>query len=126
MAIGAGSIVALKSTSAALTPLGFLTAQPPVFGVAEGAAGGAVNWFNGTHVAAVASGQLDEILNPDVTTQKLIGQVVTVVGYSSAYNSIVVGAYNRSSAQECVLVKTLANGAYLELDATTVSILASV
>lgn len=122
MAIAAGSIVALKVASAGLT-LGFQTAQPPVFGVSEGAAGGAVNWYNGTHVAAVASGQLDEILDPNTTTQDLIGQVVSVEGYSPAYNSIVVNAYNRGGT-ECVLLRTLQNGVYLELAATTVTIVA--
>lgn len=119
MAIAAGSIVALKVTSAALTGLGFQTAQPPVFGVSEGAAGGAVNWYNGTHVAAVASGQLDEIIDANPTTQELIGRVVTVAGYSASYNSIVVAVYNRNGT-ECVLLKTLQNLTYIELDATTV------
>ena len=120
MAIAAGSIVALKTTSAALTGFGYLTAQPPVFGVAEGAAGGAVNWANGTHVAAVASGQLDEIVSPNPTTTALLGKVVNVVGYSAAFNGTVIGVYNRSGARECVLIKLLSNGALMELDATTV------
>lgn len=120
MAIGAGSIVALKVASTGLT-LGFQTAQPPVFGVAEAAAGGAVNWYNGTHVTAVLSGQLDEILSPDVATQRLLGEVVSISGYAAAYNAVVVSAYNRSGSQECVLLKTLANGVYLEVDATTVT-----
>ncbi len=123
MAIDAGSIVALKAASSALT-FGFLTAQPPVFGVAEGAAGGAVNWYNGLHTSAVASGQLDEIVDPNVTTQELIGEVVTIAGYSSAYNSVVVGAYNRNATTECVLLKLLSNGAYLEVDATLVTVVA--
>ncbi len=118
MAIAAGSIVALKVTSAALTGLGFQTAQPPVFGVAEGAAGGAVNWYNGTHVAAVASGQLDEIVDASPTTQDLLGTIVNREGYSASYNALVVAVYNRGAAVECVLVKTLQNGAFIEFDAT--------
>jgi len=122
MAIAAGSIVALKTTSAALTGVGYQTAQPPVFGVAEGAAGGAVNWYNGQHVAAVAAGQLDEIVNANPTTLALLGTVVNVPGYSAAFNGVVIAAYNRSAAKEYVLVKLLSNGAYLELDATTVTV----
>ncbi len=125
MAIGAGSIVALKVSSAAFAGLGFLTAQPPVFGVAEGAAGGAVNWSNGTHVAAVAAGQLDEIVDANTTTKGLIGKIVNVVGHSASYNGLVIGAYNRGAAVECVLVKTLQNGAYAEYDATTVVVQAN-
>lgn len=120
MAIGAGSIVALKVASTGLT-FGFQAAQPPVFGVAEGAAGGAVNWSNGLHTAAVAAGQLDELLDPNDTTQNLIGRTVAVTDYDATYNAIVVSAYNRSGSQECVLLKLLSNGAFLEVAATSVT-----
>jgi hypothetical protein len=124
MAIGAGSIVALKVASAGLT-IGFQTAQPPVFGVAQGAMPGAIDWYSGTQTTTVTAAVVDEILNPDPSTQALIGLVVTITGYSSSYNAIVVSAYNRNGTQECVLVKTLENGAFLELDATTVTVVAS-
>lgn len=124
MAIGAGSIVALKVASTGLT-IGFQTAQPPVFGVAQAAMPGAVDWYNGLQTTTVTAAVVDEILDPDPTTQALIGSVVTVTGYSASYNGIVVSAYNRNGTQECVLIKTLENGAFLELDATTVVVVAS-
>jgi hypothetical protein len=122
MAIGIGSRVALKVTGNNLV-LGQVTAQPPVFGVSETAGGGpyVIDWENGQQ-ATVPLGVLDELFAANTTTLGLMGKVVVVTDASSSYNAIVVDAYNRNNTKECVLVKTLQNGTYYELDATTVEV----
>jgi hypothetical protein len=122
MAIAIASRVALKVTGSNLV-LGQVTAQPPVFGVSETAGGGpyVIDWENGKQ-STVPLGVLDELFAADVTTLGLMGKVVVVTDASSSYNAVVVDAYNRNATKECVLVKTLQNGTYYELDATTVEL----
>ncbi len=122
MAIAVGSRVALKVLGSNLV-LGQLTAQPPVFGVSETAGGGpyVIDWENGQQ-STVPLGVLDELFAANTTTLGLLGKVVVVTDGSSSYNAIVVDAYNRNNAHECVLVKTLQNGTFYELDATTVEV----
>lgn len=121
MAIAIGSRVALKALGASPMLIGQSTAQPPLFGTSETAGGGpyVIDWDNGEQ-HTVPLGVLDELFVANATTLLLVGQVVNVTGQSAAYAGVVVSAYNRNNAQECVLVKTLANGAYFEYDATTV------
>lgn len=130
MAIAIGSRVALKALGASPMLIGQSTAQPVLFGTSETAGGGpyVVDWDNGEQ-HTVPLGVLDEIFAANSTTLLLLGKVVNVnvaaqPGQSAAYAGVVVSAYNRGNAQECVLVKTLANGAYFELDATTVVVAA--
>jgi len=120
MAVAIGSRVALKTLGQGLA-IGQVTAQPPVFGVSQTASPGpcVIDWENGAQ-ATVPLAVLDELLGANPTTLGLIGQVVNVEGQSAAYNALVVDAYNRNGTQELVLVKTLNNGTYFELDATTV------
>lgn len=122
MAIAIGSRVALKVHGVDLR-VGQITAQPPVFGVSETAGAGpyTIDWDNGNRATTVPLGVLDELFAPNSTTLELVGQVVNVEGQSASYNAVVVDAYNRNTTQETVLVKTLQNGTYYELDATTVT-----
>jgi len=122
MAIAIGSRVALKALGVGLA-IGQVTAQPPIFGISETAGGGpyVIDWENGNQ-ATVPLGVLDELLVANVTTLGLIGKVVNVLGQSSSYTAIVVDAYNRNGTQECVLVKTIQNGTFFELDASTVEV----
>jgi hypothetical protein len=123
MAIAIGSRVALKVTGSNLV-LGQVTAQPPVFGVSETAGGGPyiIDWENGKQTSSVPLGVLDELFAANSTTLDLVGKVVVLTDASSSYNAVVVDAYNRNATHECVLVKTLQNGTYYELDATTVEL----
>lgn len=116
MAIAIGSRVALTILGADLS-LGQICAQPPVFGVSETAGAGpyVIDWENGNQ-ATVPLGVLDELFAADPTTLNFVGKVVAVPDESSAYNALVVAAYNRGAAQECLLVKTLTGGVYRELD----------
>lgn len=120
MAIAVASRVALKVLGVDLT-LGQVTAQPPVFGVSETAGGGpyVVDWDNGVQ-NTVPVGVLDELFEANDATKAFLGKVVTGPSYSSAYSGLVVSVYNRNATQECVLIKTLQSGVYIELDATTV------
>lgn len=121
MAIAIGSRVALKTLGASPFSIGQVTAQPPVFGVSQTAGGGpyTIDWENGAQ-ASVTLGVLDELFIASAETRALIGQIVNVAGFSASYNAVVVDAYNRNGTQECVLVKTLQNGVFYEIDATTV------
>lgn len=120
MAIAVGSRVALKVGGIDLA-LGQVTAQPPVFGVSETAGGGpyVIDWENGNQ-HTVPLGVLDELVEADPTTRSLLGQVVNIAGFSSAYTGVVVAVYSRNGATQCVLVKTLQNDTFVEYDATTV------
>ena len=122
MAIGIGSIVAVKISSAALTE-GFVCAQPPCFGVSETAATPfTVTWQpDGSRVAAVPDSSLDEITTPGNTTAALLGKLVTIAGYDASYTSVVVGAYKRT-AVDYVLLKSVATGAWREIIATAVTV----
>jgi hypothetical protein len=121
MAIAIGSRVALKISGVDLV-VGQVNAQPPLFGVSQTAGAGpyVVDWENGAQ-ATVTLGVLDEIFQANVTTRGLMGKVVCVTDGSSSYNAIVVDVYNRNGTQETVLVKTLQNGVYYELNATLVA-----
>jgi hypothetical protein len=123
MAIGVNSIVAVKVSSVALT-LGNASAQPPAFGSCESAGSPfTITWSNsGARVAAIPTGQLDEITDPSSPTQDLLGQVVNLkVGASPAMSGVVIGAYARTGV-DCVLVKLLQANAYVELLAANVSL----
>jgi len=122
MAIAIGSRVALKNLGSSPLVIGQVNAQPVLFGTSETAAPGpcVIDWDNGDQ-ATVPVAVLDEILVANNTTLDLVGKVVNVAGQASAYTALVVSAYNRNGSQQCVLVKTLQNGAYFELDATTVT-----
>lgn len=121
MAIAIGSKVALKSLGQSPFGLGQVNAQPPLFGVSQTASPGpyTVDWDNGVQ-ATIAAAVIDELLVASSGTRDLIGQVVNVQGQSASYNALVVSAYSRNGTQECVLVKTLENGVYYELDAASV------
>lgn len=120
MAIAIGSRVTLKALGVDLT-IGQVSAQPVLFGTSETAGGGpyVVDWDNGSQ-STVPVGVLDEIFAASPTTLALIGTVVNVNGQSASYNALVVDAYSRNGTQECVLVKTLQNDTFFELDASTV------
>jgi hypothetical protein len=130
MAIAINSRVALKNLGASPLVIGQMTAQPVLFGTSETAGGGAlvIDWDNGAQ-ATIPAGNLDEIFAASPTTQLFLGRVVNVSavaqpGQSASYAGIVIAVYNRDNAQECVLVKTNQNGAYFELDAANVVIVA--
>lgn len=121
MAIGAGSIVAVKINSAGLT-LGNVTAQAPAFGVSEGTAPFTVVWSNsGNRVTGILATSVDEILSPSSPTQALLGQVVTIEGTSPAFNGLVIGVYSRTGI-DCVLMKNLQTGAFVEAAASVVEL----
>lgn len=114
MAIAAGSVVALKVACTGLT-FGSVNPQPPLFGVSEGASPSTILWYDGSTATAVAGALVDEILDAGPTTLAFVGQVVTVSGYDSpSYASEVIGAYKRSGV-DCLLLKTLAGGAFIEI-----------
>jgi hypothetical protein len=115
MAIGTDSIVAVKVSSTQLT-IGFICSQPPAFGKNEsGSSPFTVTWANnGNRVASIPGDLLDEITDPSVDTEALLGQLVTVAGSASAYTSLVVGAYARSGV-DVLLLKTLSGEAYREI-----------
>lgn len=126
MAIGIGSMVAVKISSAALA-LGSISHQPPAFGVSETASTPfTVTWGDGSRVASIPATSLDEIITANTPTLALVGQVVTKLNRDAAYSGIVVDAYARvatspvASTTQMVLVKCLATGAFLEMDASTV------
>jgi hypothetical protein len=121
MAIAIGSKVALKTLGQSPFGIGQVNAQPPLFGVSQTASPGpyVVDWDNGLQ-STVAAAATDELLLAAAGTRALLGKVVNIVGQSSAYNALVVSVYNRNGTQECVLVKTLSNGTYYELDAAAV------
>lgn len=128
MAIGIGSMVAVKISSAALA-LGSISHQPPAFGVSETASTPfTVTWGDGSRVASIPATSLDEIITANTPTLALVGQVVTKLNRDAAYSGVVVDAYARVSVTasptigttQMVLVKCLATGAFLEMDASTV------
>lgn len=126
MAIGIGSMVAVKISSAALA-LGSISHQPPAFGVSETASTPfTVTWGDGSRVASIPATSLDEIITANTPTLALVGQVVTKLNRDAAYSGVVVDAYARvatspvASTTQMVLVKCLATGAFLEMDASTV------
>lgn len=126
MAIGVGSIVAVKVSSAQLDQ-GNASAQPPCFGACESAGTPfTITWSNnGSRVASIPSTSLDEITNATAQSQKLLGQVVNLPsvggspGGSPALNSLVVGVYARSGT-DVVLMKSLQTGSFVEALATAV------
>ncbi len=125
MAIGVGSIVAIKISSvvsgSALTP-GSVSSQPPCFGSVESASTPfTVNWANnGSHVASIAGTSLDEITTATTPTLALRGKVVGIAGYSPNYNASVISAYARSGV-DYVLLKAIAGNFFLEVLASTVA-----
>lgn len=126
MAIGISSIVAVKISSAALS-LGSISSQAPAFGVSETASTPfTITWGDGSRVASIPATSLDEIITASMPTLALVGSVVTKLNRDPAYSGIVVDAYARvatspvASTTQMVLVKTLSNGAFLEMDASTV------
>lgn len=122
MAIGVSSIVAVKISSPGLA-LGNVTAQAPSFGVSETASTPfTVVWSDsGNRVAAIVGTSLDEILNPSTPTQDLLGQVVTIEGASAAFSGLVIGVYSRSTI-DCVLMKNLQTGCFIEAAASAVTV----
>lgn len=124
MAIGVGSIVAIKISSAVsgsvLSP-GAVTAQPPCFGVCESAgAPFTVVWADtGVKTTGLLATSVDEIEDPDGPTAGLLGKVVNIDGYDPAYNSVVVSAHKRSEVNY-VLCKSIATGMYMEVLATAI------
>lgn len=123
MAIGVGSIVAVKISSAQLL-LGSVCAQPPAFGCNESASTPfTVTWQNnGSRVAAIPVGSLDEITNAADPTFQLLGEVVNLTtGASPALNSLVIAVYARSGV-DVVLMKSLQTGSFMEALASTVSL----
>jgi hypothetical protein len=121
MAIGVGSIVAVKVSSAQLD-LGNACAQPPAFGCNESASGPfTITWANnGNRVAGIPSTSLDEITNAGSPAQALFGQVVNFVGASPAMSGPVIMVYARS-AVDVVLIKCVSTGAFLEALASAVT-----
>lgn len=118
MAITATSVVAVKISSGALAA-GAVSAQPPAFGIADGTAPWNVTWQgSGARTTAIPDASLDEITDPTTPTRALIGKLVSVAGYEAAYTSTVVGAYKRSGV-DYVLLKSITNGAYREVLAST-------
>lgn len=129
MAIGVGSIVAVKVSSAQLA-LGNASAGAPCKGVSESASTPfTVTWQpTGARVAAIPDTSLDEIKDPGAPALALLGKVVNQsngatppVGGSSAMNGVVVEAYARG-ANDCVLIKLLQADAYVELLASAVAV----
>lgn len=123
MAIVDDSIVTMKVTSTDFTGLGDWSAQPPLNGIAYGVGEGStasVLWSNGLQATNLPLATLDEVVTAATPTQDLFGSTVTVAGASPSYEGIVVAAYSRSGAQECVLVKSVATGAFRELAADVV------
>jgi hypothetical protein len=125
MAIGVGSIVAVKTSivGAPGPTQGFVTPQPPCFGVNESAGTPfTVTWSNnGARVTGIPGTSLDEITDATAPTQALLGQVVNLADSSPALNSLVVAAYARSGT-DVVLMKSLQSGSYMEALAANVKI----
>lgn len=124
MAIGVGSIVAVKVSSAQLT-LGNASAQPPAFGCNESASSPfTVTWSNnGNRVAAIPGSSLDEITDASAPGLGLLGEVVNLLPASSpspAMNGVVISAYARSGV-DVVLMKNLQTGAFVETLAANVA-----
>jgi hypothetical protein len=128
MAIGIGSIVAVKTSSvvvgSVLSP-GRASPQPPCFGVNESAGSPyTVTWSNsGNRIVGIPSTSVDEITDATTPTVALIGQVVSIAGYSAEYNGIVVAAYARTGV-DYVLLKSLSNGMFMEELASNVEAVA--
>lgn len=123
MAIGIGSVVAIRTKSVGLTQ-GNVGAQPPAFGSVESASTPfTVNWFNGTQSAGLLAANMDEILDASDDTLNFLGQTVTVKGYSAAYVGVAVSAYHRVglTAADYVLIKLSQSGAWIEALATDVA-----
>ena len=122
MAIGTGSRVGIRTYSTDLT-LGQVTPQPPLFGIVEAASEGSnsVLWDNGIQGTAILDASLDEITDASPTAQALLGKTVAINNDASTYNAIVVDVYSRT-ANDVVLLKTLANGAFIEALASDVSV----
>jgi hypothetical protein len=123
MAIGVGSIVAVKVSSAQLA-LGNASAGSPCKGVSESASTPfTVTWQNtGARVAAIPDTSLDEIKDPGAPALALIGQVVNLTdGASPALNSLVVEAYARG-VNDVVLMQSIATGAFMEVLASAVTV----
>jgi hypothetical protein len=118
MAIGVGSVVAVKVSSAQLS-LGNASAQPPCFGNNESASTPfTITWSNnGNRVAGIPGTGLDEITDAGDPAQALLGKVVNTAESSPANNSLVVGAYARSGV-DVLLLRNLQAGSYLEILAT--------
>ena len=120
MAIGVGSIVAVKVSSAQLS-LGNASAQPPAFGCNESASVPfTITWANnGSRVTGIPGTSIDEITNPSDPTLALLGQVVNVPGSSPGFSGVVIGAYARSTV-DVVLFKCGFTGAFVETLAANV------
>lgn len=123
MAIGVGSIVAVKVSSAQLS-LGNASAGAPCKGVSESASTPfTITWQpTGARVAGIPDTSLDEITDPGAPALALLGQVVNLTdGASPALNSLVVEAYARG-ANDVVLLRSIATGSYMEVLASAVTV----
>ncbi len=114
MAIAQGSKVGIVTATGGVI-LGSVNPQPPLFGVCTATAEGTVSvlFDNGIVVDTLPVAALDEILDPNDETFAFVGKTVSITDQCSTYTGIVVSAYARGTTQ-CVLIKTLANGAFLE------------
>jgi hypothetical protein len=126
MAIGVGSIVAVKTsiTGSPGPSQGFASPQPPCFGVNESASTPfTVTWSNnGSRVTGIPGTSLDEITDATSPSQKLLFQVVNLTANSSpAGNSLVVAVYARSGT-DVVLLKSLQTGSFMEALASAVTV----
>jgi hypothetical protein len=120
MAIGAGSVVALNNSSAALAA-GAVSViwQSPMFGVVDSGGGPyVVNWGDGEQQTVVA-GALDEIVSASNTD--LIGHIVSLANENGSARITVVAEYRRggSGGVDVVLGQTQ-SGAWRELPVSAV------
>jgi hypothetical protein len=127
MAIGVGSIVAVKTSSAQLAQGNATPPSGPAFGCNESASTPfTVTWqSNGSRVTGIPITSLDEIIDPSASGLALLGQIVNLtVGASPALNSVVVDVYarNTSGVGDCVLMKSLQTGALMEALASAVTV----
>lgn len=122
MAIGPGSVVAIRNISALLTA-GNVGGQPPVFGDVETASPFTINWFNGLRSTGVLAVSLDEITDASSDTLNLLGQSVVVTGYGPSYIGVAVSAYHRVGLvpADYVLIKMNESGAWIEALASDVA-----
>lgn len=121
MAIAATSIVAVKISSGQLVA-GGVCAQPPAFGTVDGGSApwNVTWWGSGNRTTAIPDASLDEITTASTPVLALIGQLVNSTGFESAYSSVVVGAYKRSTV-DYVLLKSVSTGAFREVLPSTVA-----
>lgn len=115
MAIGAGSLVALKNPGTGVT---LDTVTYILFGIAEGSLPGSIVWQNGTVAASVPAAAVDEILDASADNRALLGSTVQNSSYPSpAASGLVVGVYKRGGT-DVVLVQTQ-SGAQIEFAASS-------